>query len=132
VLLAILPVLLVLGIKARRLRRRRGTGSPTSRIAGGWSEVIDRAVDLGVRPPTGATRTETAARLDSAFGGSTAVLARAADTSVFSPDPVDAAEADAYWSQVRAAIEEMERSASPVRRWRARVALASLRRRGRR
>jgi transglutaminase-like putative cysteine protease len=132
VVLLIMPLVLVLAIKARRLRRRRGTGSPTARIAGGWSEVIDRAVDLGVRPPDGATRTETAARLDSVFGGSTAVLARAADTSVFSPDPVEAAEADAYWAQVSTAIAEMERSASPVRRWRSRIALASLRRRHRR
>ena len=132
VLVLLLPLLLVIGLKARRSRRRRSRGSPTSRIAGGWSEVLDRATDLGVPPVSGATRTETAARLDSAFRGSTAVLARAADTSVFSPDPVDAAEAAAYWAQVDAAIEEMERSASPARRWRARVAVASLRRHGRR
>jgi transglutaminase-like putative cysteine protease len=130
VLVLILPILLVVGLKARRSRRRRTTGSPTSRIAGGWSEVIDRANDLGVHPVPGSTRIETAARLDSAFGGSTAVLARTADTSVFAPDPVEAHEADAYWAEVRTAIDDMERSTSPARRWRARVALASLRRRG--
>lgn len=131
ILVLVLPLVLVLAVKARRSRRRRTTGPPAVRIAGGWSEVIDRAVDLGVRPVAGATRTETAVQLDSTFGGSTAVLARTADTSVFSPDPVDASEADAYWASVRAAIEEMERSISRPRRWRARVALASLRRRGR-
>jgi transglutaminase-like putative cysteine protease len=125
-----LPVLIVLTVKSRRARRRRTSGAPAARVAGGWSEVVDRATDLGVRPAPGATRTETAAQFDSEFGGSTAVLARTADTSVFSPDPVEPEEAEAYWGQVRTALDEMDRSASPWRRWRARVALASLRRRG--
>jgi transglutaminase-like putative cysteine protease len=128
VIVLMLPVLAVLAAKMRRARRRRSRGSPAARIAGGWSEVLDRSTDLGLRPPHGTTRSEAAAAMDAEYGGSVAVLARAADTSVFAPEPVDPVHAESFWAQVRDELRTMEAARPRWRRWRARVSLASLRR----
>src|SRR5690606_22493068 len=50
VLLLLAPVVLIGGIKARRRRRRRAAEAPAARVAGGWSEVRDLALDLGAAP----------------------------------------------------------------------------------
>jgi transglutaminase-like putative cysteine protease len=127
VVVVLLPVVAVLLAKLRRTRRRRSRGSPAARIAGGWSEVLDRSTDLGVRPPRGTTRSEAAAAMDAAYGGSIAVLARSADSSVFAPEPVEPEQAESFWAQVREELRTMDSARPRWRRWRARLSLASLR-----
>ncbi len=130
------PFILIAALKARRWRRRRGTGPPSSRIAGGWAELSDRVLDLGVSPGRGATRREAAIVFDrsllgagtGAGAGVTGTLARRADSGVFSPEPPSQAEIDAYWADVATAVKEAGRSVSWRRRLRARFSLRSLRR----
>lgn len=127
-LVLILPIALILGLKLLRRRRRR-SGSPAARIAGGWSHILDTATDLGQPPTRGATRAETATAIDSSFGGATAVLARTADSRVWAPDVIDPADAERFWTGVDEAVLGMSSSRGPWRRLRARLSIASLRRR---
>jgi hypothetical protein len=45
----------LVGAKALRRRRRRGTGPPAARVAGAWRELVDFGRDLGVEPTAAAT-----------------------------------------------------------------------------
>lgn len=106
--MVLLVLLLVLGpflavITAKRLRRRarRTTGTAAERVAGGWEEYVDAAIDARRDVPRSATRSEVAAALGTSAG---ADLAAAADEAVFageagepSPEAVDA-----YWRTVHA------------------------------
>lgn len=59
ILLLLLPIILLLAAKAlRRSKRRKGT--PATAIAGSWAELVDMAVDSGVKVPVDLTRQETA------------------------------------------------------------------------
>ncbi len=64
----LLPVLLISAVvgtillmKRRRRRRRRGAGRGDERVANGWKELVDYAVDTGRPVPTATTRREAAA-----------------------------------------------------------------------
>jgi hypothetical protein len=115
------PFLIVIGAKASRRRTRRRTGSPAARIAGGWDEFVDAAVDAGRDAPRAHTRHELAA----AFGGASgAELAAGADRAVFSTGDETDAEAEAYWRSV----DEQRRALARERgSWRRLVAAVSLR-----
>jgi transglutaminase-like putative cysteine protease len=126
-LVLLLPATVVLLLKVLR-RRRRQAGPPAERIAGGWAHVLDAATDLGVPPARGATRQETAGAIDARFGGSTAMLAREADTRVWAPDDVQPADADRFWAEVDAAVTGLSRTRGPWGRLRARLSIRSLRR----
>src|SRR6478735_180850 len=102
-LVLLVPFALVILLKLVR-RRRQQQGPPVARIAGGWARLMDAATDLGAPRPRGATRLETAGALDSRFGGSTALLAREADTYVWAPDEVESADADRFWADVDGAV----------------------------
>lgn len=120
------PIVLILSLKARRRRRRQEAAVVADRFAGGWDQIIDVATDFGYRDRSGRTRTETAADLDAAFGGSTALLARRADARVFGPEDLDEAQARQFWADVDAAVLGMNTGRSRWRRLRARVSLRSL------
>jgi len=101
VLLALLlvfgPFVAVAVAKRVRRRARRTQSDPASRIAGGWDEYVDAALDAG-RDPTGAfTRSELASVFAPASGRA---LAEIADRAVFSDAPVADAEAEDYWRLV--------------------------------
>jgi len=93
------PFAAVMVAKSLRRRRRRGIGTPSERIAGGWEEYVDAAIDAGRAVPRTATRTELAASLASAAG---IELAGAADRAVFGGPGAGLAEAEAaeYWRVV--------------------------------
>ena len=55
----------ILGLKALRSRGRRTRGQPSTRIAGGWDEVLDAARDAGRPVPVGSTRLEAGEALRS-------------------------------------------------------------------
>ncbi len=111
----------VLAVKARRRVRRRTRGTPEARIAGGWSEVVDTAADLGIRLPRNATRLEQAAVLDARAtptmpGRPTfTVLARVADERVFAAQAPSEQDATAFWKDVAQARRALRAS---VPRWR--------------
>ncbi len=100
----LLPVLLIGGVvsvilllKHRRRTRRRGSGRADERVANGWKELVDYAVDTGRPVPTAITRREAAA----AVGVETAPqLARRADAAVFGPGDLTDDEINAFWADV--------------------------------
>ncbi|HLS24498.1 MAG TPA: transglutaminaseTgpA domain-containing protein [Beutenbergiaceae bacterium] len=128
-LLLISPFLVIAALKARRRRRRRNRGSPDVRIAGGWQEVEDQAVDLGTARTSGLTRRESAQLLDSTYPGAGSVaLATRADAGVFAPDlPDDQTVAD-YWADVDRTRTTLRRSVGRRMRLRSYFSPRSLRR----
>lgn len=113
------PILLVITAKALRRRRRRGADRPADRVAGGWEEYLDAAVDAGRRAPAASTRTEIAA-LHASPGA--AVLATSADEAVFSAATVEERDADEFWR-----IVDVERRAFAPGFWARVRAAVSLR-----
>lgn len=82
-------------VKLARRRRRRTTGSPATRVAGGWDELVDVVRDHGLaRVPPG-TRPQQAAAWGSAGG-----LAVLADDAVFAPDEPAGEEVASFWAAV--------------------------------
>lgn len=126
------PIAFILWRKARRRRRRIQAAVIADRFSGGWDQIMDVAADFGFRGAMGRTRPETAADLDEALGGSTALLARRADARVFGPEDLDDAQAQQFWADVDAAVLGLSIGRSRWRRIRAAVSLRSLRGRDRR
>ncbi|WP_314505715.1 transglutaminaseTgpA domain-containing protein [uncultured Microbacterium sp.] len=115
------PFVLVAGAKAGRRRTRRTQGSPASRIAAGWDEYVDAAVDAGREASPALTRGELAALYATPAAEA---LATDADRAVFSQNPASAAEAAAYWRTV----DEQRRALVRERGfWRGVAATVSLR-----
>jgi hypothetical protein len=95
VLLVVLAPAIVVGVaKLSRRRRRRRDPDEAARIAGGWQEVVDTALDYGYRPPASATRLEFA---DTVARREITALARRADEAVFADEALRPGEADEYW-----------------------------------
>lgn len=113
------------GAKAYRRRRRRTTGDPARRIAGGWREATDTALDHGVDLPDRATRRETATAMPVA---SATLLARHADEAVFGPDQPDPDAAEKFWAIVQEYRAESTSQLSWWQRLKATVSLRSWRR----
>ncbi len=97
--LAFGPLVVVIGAKAARRRSRRGASRPAARIAGGWDEYLDAAVDAGREVARPLTRSELAAALATPSGGDLAVTA---DRAVFSADEPADEDAAAFWRLVDA------------------------------
>lgn len=128
--LLLLPLLVVVLLKQRRARRRSRRGEPVTRVAGGWSEVLDAATDLGVDVPVSSTRRQGATMLAERFQAPTVVvLARNTDAFVFGAGEPSDSDASAQWGEVRDAMRQMRATQSWWSRARARVSLRSLRRR---
>lgn len=128
-LLVSAPILLILAIKAVRRRRRRTSGTPADRVGRGWSEVVDRATDVGLTVPSRGTRRETALVIDDRYPAAASIaLAERIDTHVFGPGEPTEDDVRALWHQVDEALSAVNRSVSARQRWRARVSLRSLRR----
>ena len=126
-LLALAVAGAIVGLKAWRRRRRRAAALASSRVVGGWRELVDHARDLGQPVPVGAGLTRrqqaphvaTPAALD---------LARTADGIVFGPSDPDDAVAEEFWSMVDEERRLMSGAVPWKRRLRALVALRSFRR----
>ena len=121
------PFLLIGALKKQRRQRRRRAGRSSDRISGGWAEVIDTALDLGVRTPARLTRQESARELADVFAEVAPVaVAERMDRHVFGEDEPAAADVDEMWRQVDGLLTGMRRSVHPVRRLRALVSPRSL------
>ncbi|WP_137844134.1 transglutaminase domain-containing protein [Microbacterium sp. 2FI] len=121
-LLAFGPFLAVMAAKGARRRGRRRAATPAARIAGGWDEYVDAAVDARRDAPRTLTRLELA---DSFATSGGADLARVADRAVFSDDHQDFDAAAAYWKSVDAERREVRRELGVWRRLLATVSLRS-------
>jgi hypothetical protein len=120
-LLAFGPFAIILGAKAARRRSRRLTGTPAARVAGGWDEYVDAAVDAGHDAPRRLTRSELAGAFAGPVG---ADLARSADRAVFSHALLAAEDAQDYWNAVDDERRRLRRERGV---WRGLLATVSLR-----
>ena len=116
-LLALGPALVVLVAKALRRAGRRRADAPAQRIAGGWNEFVDAAVDHGLPSPGTRTRAELAGIYATPRAGA---LAAVADRAVFSRAAVDQAEAERFWEVLR----EERKALAAERSWWARLRAA--------
>ncbi|MGA4507799.1 transglutaminaseTgpA domain-containing protein [Propionibacteriaceae bacterium G1746] len=115
------PVVLILGLKAKRRSERRHNPVAANRVAGAWAELVDKARDLGRSPTPTATRSEQAESMVIAFpsmitDADPINLAKRADSLVFSPDPVNDETAEGYWTTMKSAEHGVRRSVG-WRRW---------------
>lgn len=121
-LLVLLAAGAVVFLKVRRRTRRRTTGMPHERIANGWREVTDLALDMGRPVPATTTRREAAAFV----GASTAPLAQRADAAVWSADEPTDADVEAYWTELSDTLRSMRSELGVVDKVRTAVSLRSL------
>ncbi|MDT0185074.1 transglutaminase-like domain-containing protein [Microbacterium sp. ARD31] len=116
------PFAVVLAAKASRRRSRRRAPTPAARVAGGWDEYVDAAVDAGREAPRRLTRPELAAAFGTAHGG---LLAVEADRAVFSGSALAAEDAAAFWRVVDGERRALARSRGFWRRIAMTVSLRS-------
>lgn len=134
-----LPLILLLGVPAfivsrKALRRKRRKAlDPQASVVGGWQEVVDHAVDLGIKPPKDFTRSETAFYIEA--GNPHAKLqnlAHIADAAHFADDFEPDATLPVFWAEVEGACIDIGRSMKWHERVRAKVSLRSFREQRRR
>ncbi|PRY68106.1 transglutaminase superfamily protein [Glaciihabitans tibetensis] len=122
------PFITILLAKAKRRFDRRRAVEPTTRIAGGWDEYLDSAVDHGLPAPEILTRSELADAFATARGsrdGSGVLLAELADAAVFGPIPPNEQGSDAFWQLVDSERALLGEGSSPWARARAALSLRS-------
>ena len=128
VLALILSPFIIIGAwKASRRRSRRSAALTADRIAGGWDELTDRAVDYGARLAPGATRSEEAVSVSGSLAvPAVTTLAARADAEVFGPNEPTQEEVDAFWSEVDQIVVGLGSEVGFVKRMKARLSLRSL------
>lgn len=131
----VLPVALILGFKLRRRSRRRNDPLVANRVAGAWSELVDRARDLGHSPSPAATRSEQAQLLIEDFAKVSLktdpiAISAEADWLVFAPGDPSETTAGEFWQSARLVERGMRRSVSWPRWLASRLSTKSFRRIG--
>ncbi|HWK79066.1 transglutaminase-like domain-containing protein [Microbacterium sp.] len=121
------PFIVIGAWKASRRRSRRMADHTADRIAGGWDELTDRAVDYGARLTPGATRGEEAVLVsDSLAVPTVTALADRADAEVFGPHDPSQEDVDAFWKEVDEIVVGLGSEAGFWKRMKARLSLRSL------
>ncbi|WP_306232987.1 transglutaminaseTgpA domain-containing protein [Agrococcus beijingensis] len=128
--LLLLPFLVVGALKAARRRKRQRAERGSDRLSGGWHEVVDEAVDLGLPVPAGVTRREVARVVEDRYPRSRATeIGDYVDEGVFGPGEPDAADVDAFWLDVEQSVKGMRSEATGRRRLLGRLSMRSFARR---
>ncbi|HIY67155.1 MAG TPA: transglutaminase-like domain-containing protein [Candidatus Agrococcus pullicola] len=126
ILLLLSPFIIVGVMKLARRKRRREASDPSSRLSGGWHEVVDQAVDLGLDVPGGVTRTTVAASVGERYPESRAVSIGAyVDERVFGPERPGDEEVEAFWSDVEQSLTAMRGEASRWERLKSKLSIRS-------
>jgi hypothetical protein len=123
VLVFVVPFLIVAARKRARRRRRRG-GTGDSAAAGAWDELLDRYAELGLAPPTKATRRQIAAELERQCAaqklpvpeGGLSSLAGEIDAAVFDGTVVADDRAGSLWRRADSAAAVAANGAGWLRR----------------
>ena len=123
--LAVPPIL-----KGRRRVRRRRAGPTRARVAGAWSEALDRLWEAGTAPAL------TLTPLEFAVGGTRSIaadvgtpmtrLARIFTKASYSPGDPSEEEVSQAWAEVETLTRELDSSDSVLGRWRRRLNPATL------
>ncbi|MEV7528025.1 transglutaminaseTgpA domain-containing protein [Agrococcus sediminis] len=129
-LLLLLPFLVVGALKAARRKRRFRAERESDRLSGGWHEVVDHAVDLGLPIPAGVTRREVAGVVEDRYPRSRATaIGEFVDEGVFGPGEPARDDVDAFWADVERSVKGMRSEATPRRRLLSTLSLRSFARR---
>ncbi|MEP6480830.1 MAG: transglutaminase domain-containing protein [Rhodoglobus sp.] len=127
------PILIIGGIKGRRMRRRRTTVTGPDSAAGAWEELVDRYSELGYVVPRKATRKIAASSLEQQVIADEPVrlgaLATKTDEAVFSGATVDQERSEIVWTEALAAVSLARSAVSRSRRIVSRYRIARARRR---
>lgn len=127
-LLVLLLVGAIVGLKALRRRRRRRAARASSRIVGGWRELVDHARDLGQPVSVGATATRREQSRELVSAGAPDLAFRA-DSYVFGPNSPGDDDVDAFWAAVDDERRVLSGAVSRRRRLLGLLSLRSFRRR---
>ena len=128
----LLAVVLALppALKRRRRDRRRRSGPARARVAGAWSEALDRLREAGTAPAATLTPMEFArggARAVAADVGSPmTTLARIFTKASYSPGDPSEEEVKEAWAEVETLAKALDAGDSFVGRWRRRLNPATL------
>ncbi len=128
----------VVGAKGWRLRGQRHRPDPALRLAGAWEHTLDRLAELGIPLAASLTAGEVADRAVAGLGNQrarpVAGLVDFVDSARYDRRfPPTTAASDAAWAEARHFDETLRATTPALRRLRARLSLAPLRRhRGRR
>jgi transglutaminase-like putative cysteine protease len=117
------PFLAIIGAKWRRRAIRRSSPTALGKVAGGWREYTDIALDHGYDPGQAATRREFASTIG---GEHSFALAVFADRAVFGDGQPSGEDADEVWRTVADLRKELDADRSRWARFRARISLRSL------
>jgi transglutaminase-like putative cysteine protease len=124
-LLAVPPTL-----KKRRRARRQRVGPTRARVAGAWSEALDRLREAGTAPAATLTPMEFArsgARVIAAdVGAPMTKLARIFTKASYSPGDPSEEEVSQAWAEVETLTRALDSTDSVVGRWRRRLNPATL------
>ena len=124
------PFIVVGAIKAARWRKRYRAARESDRLSGGWHEVVDHAVDLGLPVPAGITRREVAGLVEDRYPRSRATgIGEFVDEGVFGPGEPAKEDVDAFWLDVERSVQGMRAEAKPSKRLLGRLSLRSFARR---
>ncbi|MEO8093313.1 MAG: transglutaminase domain-containing protein [Pseudolysinimonas sp.] len=127
-----IPLLVIGGIKARRLRRRRFTATGHDSAAGAWEELVDQYAELGYAVPGNSTRGIAASSLEHQVIAPEPVrlgaLATKTDEAVFSGETVDPKQSEVVWTEALAAVALARSAVSRGRRIIGRYRIARARR----
>ena len=117
-------------LKRRRRVRRRRSGPARVRVAGAWSEALDRLREAGTAPAL------TLTPLEFAVGGTRSIaadvgspmtrLARIFTKASYSPGDPSEEEVSQAWAEVETLTQALDSSDSVVGRWRRRLNPATL------
>jgi transglutaminase-like putative cysteine protease len=130
---AVLAVVVLLtlppALKRRRRARRRRSGPARARVAGAWSEALDRLREAGTAPAVTATPMEFArgARSVAAeIGSPMAQLATLFTKASYSPGDPSEDEVSQAWAEVETLTKALDEGDSFLGRWRRRLNPATL------
>ena len=128
------PLLIIAGVKRRRWRHRKTTGTGDARVAGAWDELTDSLGELGVRVPRRTTRMLAARSIQSQLPGTTesrepglVEFAATTDQAVFAGENVPDTDVAAAWTTTASVIAVARRSVPKWRRWLSRFRVRSKR-----
>ena len=114
------PMLIIGGIKARRMRRRRTATAGHDRVAGAWAELVDRYSELGYAVPKKSTRLIAATSLEQQAAAEQPLalrtLAATADEAVFSGADIDEQRSATVWTEVLVAANLARATVTRTRR----------------
>jgi transglutaminase-like putative cysteine protease len=117
-------------LKRRRRSRRRGAGPTRARVAGAWSEALDRLREAGTAPAATLTPIEFAAggarSIAADVGRPMAQLARIFTKASYSPGDPSEEEVSQAWAEVETLTRALDSSDSVLGRWRRRLNPATL------